>query len=85
MQDGVMHTHDEETKRFFRHSGVHCVLVPRYASTKLSIFKQQVRVPTQCSAKINCLVNAHICLQFSLHLHASQISIVKLLLPATFL
>ncbi|XP_006650874.2 phospholipase D delta-like [Oryza brachyantha] len=40
--DGVMHTHDEETKRFFRHSGVHCVLVPRYASTKLSIFKQQV-------------------------------------------
>uniref|UniRef100_I1PH77 Phospholipase D n=1 Tax=Oryza glaberrima TaxID=4538 RepID=I1PH77_ORYGL len=42
MQDGVMHTHDEETKKFFRHSGVHCVLVPRYASTKLSIFKQQV-------------------------------------------
>ncbi|EEE60272.1 hypothetical protein OsJ_13309 [Oryza sativa Japonica Group] len=40
--DGVMHTHDEETKKFFRHSGVHCVLVPRYASTKLSIFKQQV-------------------------------------------
>ncbi|CAN6291154.1 unnamed protein product [Urochloa humidicola] len=40
--DGVMHTHDEETRKFFRHSGVHCVLVPRYASTKLSIFKQQV-------------------------------------------
>ncbi|KAL3729565.1 hypothetical protein ACJRO7_026660 [Eucalyptus globulus] len=40
--DGVMQTHDEETKKFFRHSGVRCVLAPRYASTKLSIFKQQV-------------------------------------------
>ncbi|KAF7069192.1 hypothetical protein CFC21_074856 [Triticum aestivum] len=40
--DGVMHTHDEETRRFFRHSGVHCVLVPRYGSSKLSIFKQHV-------------------------------------------
>ncbi|KAG0497352.1 hypothetical protein HPP92_002043 [Vanilla planifolia] len=40
--DGVMHTHDEETRRFFRHSSVHCVLAPRYASSKLSIFKQQV-------------------------------------------
>jgi hypothetical protein len=59
MQDGVMHTHDEETRKFFRHSGVYCVLVPRYASNKLSIFKQQVRVPTQCSAKINCLANCY--------------------------
>ncbi|RLN17351.1 phospholipase D delta-like [Panicum miliaceum] len=41
-KDGVMHTHDEETRKFFRHSGVYCVLVPRYASNKLSIFKQQV-------------------------------------------
>ncbi|WOK96543.1 hypothetical protein Cni_G05250 [Canna indica] len=40
--DGVMHTHDEETRKFFRHSSVHCVLAPRYASNKLSIFKQQV-------------------------------------------
>ncbi|PKA65046.1 Phospholipase D delta [Apostasia shenzhenica] len=40
--DGVMHTHDEETRKFFRHSSVHCVLAPRYASSKLSIFKQQV-------------------------------------------
>ncbi|ONK62965.1 uncharacterized protein A4U43_C07F10000 [Asparagus officinalis] len=40
--DGIMHTHDEETKKFFRHSSVHCVLAPRYASNKLSIFKQQV-------------------------------------------
>jgi phospholipase D1/2 len=37
-----MHTHDEEARKFFRHSGVHCVLAPRYASNKLSIFKQQV-------------------------------------------
>ncbi|KAG2640874.1 hypothetical protein PVAP13_2KG125248 [Panicum virgatum] len=40
--DGLMHTHDEEARKFFRHSGVHCVLSPRYASNKLSIFKQQV-------------------------------------------
>lgn len=42
MQDGVMQTHDEETKKYFKHSSVHCVLAPRYASNKLSIFKQQV-------------------------------------------
>ncbi|RVW75960.1 Phospholipase D delta [Vitis vinifera] len=29
-------------ENFFKHSGVHCVLSPRYASNKLSIFKQQV-------------------------------------------
>ncbi|XP_047070608.1 phospholipase D delta-like isoform X2 [Lolium rigidum] len=40
--DGLMHTHDEEARKFFRHSGVHCVLAPRYASNKMSIFKQQV-------------------------------------------
>ncbi|KAF5733184.1 putative phospholipase d beta [Tripterygium wilfordii] len=40
--EGVMQTHDEETKRFFKRSSVHCVLAPRYASNKLSIFKQQV-------------------------------------------
>lgn len=36
-----MQTHDEETKKFFKHSTVHCILSPRYASNKLSIFKQQ--------------------------------------------
>ncbi|KAK8459828.1 hypothetical protein SEVIR_2G220800v4 [Setaria viridis] len=40
--DGLMNTHDEEARKYFRHSGVHCVLSPRYASNKLSIFKQQV-------------------------------------------
>ncbi|KAK3028224.1 hypothetical protein RJ639_037558 [Escallonia herrerae] len=40
--EGVMQTHDEETRKFFKHSSVHCVLCPRYASSKLSIFKQQV-------------------------------------------
>ncbi|PIA35507.1 hypothetical protein AQUCO_03500103v1 [Aquilegia coerulea] len=39
---GVMGTHDEETRKFFKHSSVICVLAPRYASSKLSIFKQQV-------------------------------------------
>jgi phospholipase D1/2 len=41
MQAGVMQTHDEETRKFFKHSSVSCVLSPRYASSKLSIFKQQ--------------------------------------------
>ncbi|KAK4745128.1 hypothetical protein SAY87_011440 [Trapa incisa] len=40
--EGVMQTHDEKTKNFFKHSSVQCVLSPRYASNKLSIFKQQV-------------------------------------------
>ncbi|KAK9164602.1 hypothetical protein Syun_005504 [Stephania yunnanensis] len=39
---GVMQTHDEETRKFFKHSSVICALSPRYASSKLSIFKQQV-------------------------------------------
>ncbi|KAL9464729.1 hypothetical protein AB3S75_002354 [Citrus x aurantiifolia] len=39
---GVMATHDEETKKFFKHSSVNCVLAPRYASSKLSYFKQQI-------------------------------------------
>lgn len=39
---GVMQTHDEETRNFFKHSSVNCVLSPRYPSSKLSIFKQQV-------------------------------------------
>lgn len=40
--EGVMQTHDEETKKFFKHSSVQCLLAPRYASSKLSWFKQQV-------------------------------------------
>ncbi|XP_020218806.1 phospholipase D delta [Cajanus cajan] len=39
---GVMQTHDEETRKFFKHSTVRCLLSPRYASSKLSIFRQQV-------------------------------------------
>ncbi|KAK9285849.1 hypothetical protein L1049_025050 [Liquidambar formosana] len=39
---GVMHTHDEETYKFFKHSSVICVLSPRYASSKLSYIKQQI-------------------------------------------
>jgi phospholipase D1/2 len=41
-QDGVMKTHDEETKKFFKHSGVRCVLAARYGDSKLSWFRQQV-------------------------------------------
>ncbi|VVA09974.1 PREDICTED: phospholipase [Prunus dulcis] len=39
---GMMGTHDEETRKFFKHSSVNCVLATRYASSKLSIIKQQV-------------------------------------------
>lgn len=39
---GVMATHDEETRKFFKHSSVMCVLSPRYGSSKLSFIKQQV-------------------------------------------
>ncbi|PWA39084.1 C2 domain-containing protein [Artemisia annua] len=39
---GVMQTHDEETRKFFKHSSVKCVLSPRYGSGKLGLFKQQV-------------------------------------------
>lgn len=41
LQPGVMGTHDEETRKFFKHSSVICVLSPRYASSKLGLFKQQ--------------------------------------------
>ncbi|XP_058094295.1 phospholipase D delta-like isoform X2 [Magnolia sinica] len=39
---GMMQTHDEETRKFFKHSSVMCVLTPRYGSRKLSIVKQSV-------------------------------------------
>lgn len=41
LQPGVMATHDEETKKFFKHSSVSCVLSPRYASSKTGIIKQK--------------------------------------------
>ncbi|KAK8552446.1 hypothetical protein V6N12_041041 [Hibiscus sabdariffa] len=34
---GVMQTHDEETRKFFRHTAVTCVLSPRYASRGLDL------------------------------------------------
>ncbi|GLT82576.1 hypothetical protein SLE2022_009400 [Rubroshorea leprosula] len=39
---GMMKTHDEETKKFFKHSSVSCVLAPRYASSKVGYFKQKI-------------------------------------------
>ncbi|CAH9143138.1 unnamed protein product [Cuscuta epithymum] len=39
---GVMGTHDEDTRKFFKNSSVTCVLSPRYASNKLSFLKQQI-------------------------------------------
>uniref|UniRef100_A0A7N1A504 phospholipase D n=1 Tax=Kalanchoe fedtschenkoi TaxID=63787 RepID=A0A7N1A504_KALFE len=37
-----MATHDEELKKYFKHSSVNCVLAPRYGSSKLGFIKQQV-------------------------------------------
>ncbi|KAL4379743.1 hypothetical protein GQ457_02G013390 [Hibiscus cannabinus] len=42
IKKGQMDTHDEETRRFFKHSSVICVLAGRYASNKLGYFKQKV-------------------------------------------
>lgn len=36
-----MQTRDEETKKFFKHSSVICVLSPRYPSSKLGLVKQK--------------------------------------------
>ena len=44
LQPGMMLTHDEEVKKFFKHSSVTCVLAPRYGSSKLGYFKQQVNM-----------------------------------------
>lgn len=37
-----MNTHDEETKNYFKGTGVRCVLAPRYGASKMSWFRQQV-------------------------------------------
>lgn len=42
IQDGVMATHDEETRRFFKHSSVQVLLCPRIAGKRHSWAKQKV-------------------------------------------
>jgi phospholipase D1/2 len=37
-----MGVHDEDTKRYFKNTTVHCVLAPRYGDSKLSWFRKQV-------------------------------------------
>ncbi|KAA8515979.1 hypothetical protein F0562_019158 [Nyssa sinensis] len=39
--DGIMQTHDEETRRFFKHSSVHVQLCPRMAGKRHSWVKQR--------------------------------------------
>ena len=64
-QSGLMGTHDEETREFFRHSHVHCLLAPRHIDNKLSLFKQHVRtidIPIlyfKYKVVIYCVVPAH--------------------------
>jgi hypothetical protein len=55
LQGGVMATHDEETRKFFKHSSVICVLSPRYASNKLSIFKQQASFVQEFMVHFLCM------------------------------
>ncbi|RAL52418.1 hypothetical protein DM860_007275 [Cuscuta australis] len=57
---GLMGTHDEETRKFFKHSSVTCVLAPRYPSNKLSIFKQQAGLsPFYTSSVVGTLYTHH--------------------------
>lgn len=37
-----MNTHDEETKKFFKNTGVRCILAPRYGAEKMSWVRQKV-------------------------------------------
>eukprot|EP00850_Spirogloea_muscicola_P007979 SM000041S15538 [mRNA] locus=s41:625521:629240:- [translate_table: standard] len=41
-QTGVMRTFDEETKNFFKHTGVRCMLAPRHPEDKMSWFRQKI-------------------------------------------
>lgn len=43
MQEGIMQTNDEETRRFFKHSSVQVLLCPRSAGEGHSWAKSQVK------------------------------------------
>ena len=43
IQDGIMATHDEETRRFFKHSSVQVLLCPRTGGKRHSWVKQKVK------------------------------------------
>lgn len=58
IQDGVMGTRDEETRRFFKHSSVQVLLCPRSAGKRHSFVKQQV-------------TTVHDLFSFSLHVSSS--------------
>lgn len=52
-QEGLMATHDEETKKFFKHSSVRVLLCPRSAGKRHSWAKKQVifqvmKLPMSC-------------------------------------
>ncbi|KAF7829008.1 Phospholipase D delta [Senna tora] len=63
---GVMQTHDEETKKFFKHSSVMCVLAPRYASGKMGYLKQKARNAKWTVGNIYLSVNSFSCLTISI-------------------
>lgn len=71
-----MQTHDEETRKFFKHSSVICVLSPRYASSKTGYLKQKVGLlygianllsvvffllgSVVCSCYMSCMIFEHL-------------------------
>nr|GEW04037.1 phospholipase D delta [Tanacetum cinerariifolium] len=52
---GMMKTHDEETRKFFKHSSVVCVLSPRYGDTIRGRYTEQV-VKSACTHHQKCVL-----------------------------
>jgi hypothetical protein len=61
MQDGIMATHDEETRCFFKHSSVQVLLCPRNAGKKHSWVKQRVSYP-KLQLFLSCVIALKQCL-----------------------
>ena len=57
-----MNTFDEETKKFFKHSEVRCVLAPQYGASKTTWFRQRVCGKIETS-HYNCI---HFCVDLTI-------------------
>ena len=62
-----MQTHDEETRRFFKHSSVQVLLCPRIAGKRHSWVKQKVRCKCPFRFSFSAPSNAFLTLQISPH------------------
>lgn len=62
MQDGLMQTHDEETRHFFKNSSVQVLLCPRIAGKHHSWIKQRVRYKSLfCLFRNSFIINTMHC------------------------